>query len=136
MKRRRKTVIAGNLVKIVESTPPMPRDTRQIRNEKHKTTSAAQKALNHKNAQGRLEEKLAANFSSRDYFITYTYRPGAEPATRREAKEDRARYIRKLREIRHRRGQPLFWIIFMPLLMPSVMNRMQRKSSLFGCMAM
>lgn len=111
MKRRRKTIIAGNLVKIIESTPPLPRDTHQARSAKRRVTTAAQKALNHKSLQGRLEEKLAANFSSRDYFITYTYRPSAEPKNRKEAKKHKAQYIRRLREIRKRRGQPLLWIM-------------------------
>ena len=111
MKRRRKTIIAGTLVKIVEYTPPMPRDAQQIRSARHRTTTAAQKALNHRTAQGKLESKLATNFSSRDYFITLTYRPGAEPANRREAADHRARFIRKLRSARSRRGQPLRWIL-------------------------
>ena len=111
MKRRRKTVIAGNLVKIVEYIPPMPRDNQQTRSARQHTTTEARKALNHRTAQGRLEEKLATNFSTRDYFITYTYRPGAEPASRKEAKRHRAHYIRLLREARSRRGQPLRWIM-------------------------
>ncbi len=110
MKRRRKTITAGALVKIVEYIPQFPRDTPQVRQAKHKTTAAAQKALNHKTAQGRLEEKLAANFSNRDYFVTFTYRPDEEPASRRDAIKHRARYIRRLKSVRSRRGQPLRWI--------------------------
>ena len=111
MKRRRKTIIAGNLVKIVEYTPPLPRDNQQTRSARQKATTAAQKTLNHRTAQGKLEAKLATNFSSRDYFITFTYRPGAEPASRKEAQRHRAHYIRLLREARSRRGQPLRWIM-------------------------
>lgn len=111
MKRKRKTVIAGALVKVVEYTPQLPRDTGSIRSARRKATAAAQKALNHKTAQGRLEEKLAANFSNRDYFAVLTYRPGEEPATRKEAKKQRAEFIRKLRTVRRRRGQTLRWII-------------------------
>ena len=110
MKRRRKTVIAGELVKVVEYTPQMPRDKGHIRSARRKATEAAQKALNHRTAQGRLEEKLAANFCNRDYFATFTYRPGAEPANRAEAKKHKAQYIRRLRESRRRRGQPISWI--------------------------
>lgn len=111
MKRKRKTVIAGPLVKIVEYTPPLPRDDQQTRRARHKTTTEARKALNYRNAQGRLEAKLATNFSSRDYFITFTYRPGAEPATRKEAARHKARFIRRLRDARSNRGQPLLWIM-------------------------
>lgn len=110
MKRRRKTVIAGPLVKVVEYTPQMPRDKGMTRSARRKATAEAQKALNHRTAQGRLEEKLAANFSSRDYFATFTYRPGEEPATRKAAKEHRAQYIRRLRDARKHRRQPLKWI--------------------------
>lgn len=111
MKRRRKTIIAGNLVKIVEYTPPMPRDSQLIRSARHKTTTEAQKALNHRTAQGKLETKLAANFSSQDYFITLSYRPGEEPANRREAAKHRAIFTRRLRSARNRRGQQLRWIL-------------------------
>jgi len=111
MKRRRKTVIAGPLVKVVEYTPQMPRDKGQTRSARRKATDEAHKALNHRTAQGRLEEKLAANFTSADYFITFTYRPGEEPQSRKEAKEDRAQYIRRLRDARKRRRQPLKWVM-------------------------
>lgn len=111
MKRRRKTIIAGPLVKIVEYTPPMPHDNQQTRAARHRATSAAQRVLNHKTAQGKLESKLACNFSSRDYFVTFTYRPEEEPATRKEANKQRAQYIRRLRTARSRRGQPLRWIM-------------------------
>lgn len=111
MKKRRKTIIAGPLIKIVEYTPPMPHDNHMTRSARKKTTSAAQQALNHRTAQGRLEEKLATNFSSRDYFVTLTYRPDEEPATRRKANQDKAKFIRKMREVRNRRGQPFLWIM-------------------------
>ena len=111
MKRKRKTVIAGPLVKIVEYTPPLPRDNQITRNARHKATTEARKALNHRTAQGKLEAKLATNFSSRDYFITFTYRPGAEPATRKEAAKHKRRFIRRLRDARSQRGQPLRWIM-------------------------
>lgn len=111
MKRRRKTVIAGPLVKVVEYTPQMPRDKGLTRSARHKATAEAQKALNHRTAQGRLEEKLAANFTSADYFATFTYRPGEEPQTRSEAKRDRAQFMRRLRDSRKRRRQPLKWVM-------------------------
>ena len=110
MKRRRKTFIAGNLVKIIEYTPIFPQDSLQVKREKRKVSSLAQQAQNLKKAQEKLELKLAANFSNRDYFVTFTYRPGAEPAKRKQVQKHKAQYIRKLREIRSRRGQPLKWI--------------------------
>ena len=111
MKHRRKTVIAGNLVKIIESSIQLPHDTQQARHDKKEANREAKKAANVRTAQGRLEELLACNFSSRDYFVTLTYRKGAEPNNRRETKKHKAQYIRRLRETRSRRGQPLRWIV-------------------------
>lgn len=110
MKKRRKTVIAGNLVKVVEYTPTMPQDRPIIRSARRKATTAAQKALNQRTAQGRLEEKLACNFTTKDFFATFTYRPGEEPASRREATKHRKQYIRRLRTIRKRRGETLRYV--------------------------
>lgn len=110
MKKRRKTIYAGTLVKIVEYTPPKPRDTPRQRAAKHKATTAAQKALNFKTAQGRLELKLAANFNTSDYFCTFTYSAGQEPASRKEANRHKVQFLRRLREVRRRRGQLLKWI--------------------------
>ena len=111
MKLRRKTIIAGDLVKIAEYSPPMPRDNQKTRRIRQKATKEAQRLLNRINAYARLEEKLAANFSNRDYFVTFTYRKGEEPASRKEAKEHRAQFIRRLRDSRKRREQPLLWIM-------------------------
>ena len=110
MKRRRKTIIAGNLVKVIESTIQLPRDTPQARRDKREADREAKKAANVRTAQGHLEETLACNFSSLDYFVTLTYRKGEEPKNRREAKKHKAQYIRRLRDARARRGQPLRWI--------------------------
>lgn len=110
MKKRRKTIYAGNLVKVVEYTPPMPRDTPQQRAAKHKATTEAQKLLNHRTAQGKLEVKLAANFTRQDYFCTFTYAPGQEPRSRKEANQHKAQYVRRVRAQRGRRGQVMKWV--------------------------
>ena len=113
MKLRRKMIIAGSLVKIIEYTPPFPPDSARTRSVKQRASRAAQKALNHKTAQGRLEEKLAANFTSSDYFVTLTFREDALPADRKTAKLRKEQYIRRLRTAYARRGFPLRWIIAM-----------------------
>lgn len=110
MKKRRKTIIAGLLVKVVEYTPPMPRDTPRQRAAKHKATTLAQRRLNFRTAQGRLEALLAANFTWNDYFVTLTYEPGKEPKNRAEAKRHKREYLRRIRAQRKRRGQALKWI--------------------------
>ena len=109
MKKRRKTIYAGSLVKVVEYLPPMPRDTPQRRAAKHKATTAAQQLLNYRTAQGKLELKLAANFTAKDYFCTFTYAPGQEPRSRSEANRHKAQFVRRLRYQRAKRGQVLKW---------------------------
>lgn len=110
MKKRRKTIYAGTLVKVVEYIPPFPHDTTQQRAAKHKTTTAAQKRLNFRNAQGKLELKLAANFCRNDYFCTFTYDLESEPKTREEVKRHKEKFIRALRAQRRNRAQGLKWI--------------------------
>ena len=111
MKKRRKTVIAGDLVKIVEYIPPFPNDDARQRSAKRKTTSEAQKILNFRTAQGALESKLATNFSKNDYFATLTYSPDFEPANRKAANKDKQKYIRRLRDQRKRAGAVLKWVV-------------------------
>lgn len=108
MKKRRRKITGGNLVKVVDYTPPAPRDTKQQRAAKHKTTTAAQKIINTKLAQGRLEMKLAANFSNKDYFVTFTY-DGDNP-DRKTVKRDKNAFIRQLRTARRARNQDFKWI--------------------------
>lgn len=110
MKKRRKTIIAGSLVKVIEYTPPVGKISPQKRGARCKATTAAQRKLNHKTAQGRLENKLAANFSASDYFCTFTYAPGEEPQTRKEVNIHKQKYIRDLRTMRKKRGQDLKWV--------------------------
>ena len=70
MAKRKKTIIAGPIVKTIIYTAPEPQDGKRARAEKSKMTSAAQKAMNDKTARGRLEMLLAANFTGRDLFVT------------------------------------------------------------------
>ena len=54
MAKRKKTIIAGSIVKTILYTAPEPRDGERTRAEKSRMTSAAQKAMNDKTARGRL----------------------------------------------------------------------------------
>ena len=110
MKSRWKKITSGNLVKEAVYSAPLPRDNPQQRAAKHKITTAAQKRLNFRTAQGKLELKLAANFTWKDYFITLTYKEGQEPKSRKEVKTHKAQYMRKLRTQRKRRGQDIKWV--------------------------
>lgn len=52
MAKRKKTIIAGPIVKTIIYTAPEPQDGKRARAEKSKMTSAAQKAMNDKTARG------------------------------------------------------------------------------------
>lgn len=110
MAKRKKTIIAGQLVKTIIYTAPEPLDGKRARAEKSKATTAAQKAMNDKTARGRLEMLLAANFTGYDLFVTLTYRPGDLPPNRAEAVKILRRFIKALREYRRARGQELKYI--------------------------
>ena len=85
MAKRKKTIIAGSIVKTIIYTAPEPLDGKRTRAEKSRMTTAAQKAMNDKAARGRLEMLMAANFTGRDLFITTTYRDDDLPPNRAEA---------------------------------------------------
>ena len=73
-------------MKTVVYTVPQPRDSEHVRAGKSKITSAAQRDLNFRTAQGRLEMLLAANFGSKDLFCTLTYRDEDLPGSHAVAK--------------------------------------------------
>lgn len=110
MAKRKKTIIAGRIRKVVIYTAPEPRDTPRQRAEKSRMTSAAQKAANDRTAKGRLEMKLACNFGGRDLFLTLTYRDGSLPGTRAEAVQNVRGFIADLRKARRLRGAGLRYI--------------------------
>lgn len=104
MAKRKKVITAGRLVKVVVYTVPQPRDAEHVRAAKSKMTTAAQRALNFRTAQSRLEMLLAANFSKQDLFCTLTYRDDCLPEKLAEAKKRIRAFIRLLRKERQRRG--------------------------------
>ena len=110
MAKRKKTIVAGQIVKTIIYTAPEPQDGKRARAEKSKITSAAQKAMNDKAARGRLEMLMAANFEGRDLFVTLTYREEDLPPNRAEAVKRVRRFLRMLRQERKARGQELKYI--------------------------
>lgn len=110
MAKRKKTIIAGRIVKTIIYTAPEPLDGKRARAEKSRMTSAAQKAMNDKAARGRLEMLLAANFTGRDLFITLTYRDANLPPNRAAAVKNVRGFLRMFREHRKARGQELKYI--------------------------
>lgn len=110
MAKRKKTIIAGQLVKTIIYTAPEPLDGKRARAEKSKATTAAQKAMNDKTARARLEMLLAANFTGYDLFVTLTYSLAYLPPNRAAAVKTLRRFIKALREHRRARGQELKYV--------------------------
>ena len=110
MAKRKKTIIAGSIVKTILYTAPEPRDGERARAEKSRMTSAAQKAMNDKTARGRLEMLLAANFEGQDLFVTLTYRDADLPGRRADAVKNVRKFIKQLRAHRRARGQELKYV--------------------------
>lgn len=110
MARKMKIIEAGDLVKQVIYTAPEPRDGPQVRAQKSRATSEAQKRMNDRSARERLEMEIATNFTRRDLFLTYTYDDEHFPATRKEAENNLKKVIRSLRSVRRKQGHELKYI--------------------------
>ena len=110
MAKRKKTIIAGPLVKTILYTAPEPNDTPRVRAVKSRMTTAAQKAMNDKAACAKLEMLLAANFTGRDLFLTLTYDNTHLPRNRREARTMIRKLWKQVRAYRKARGQALKYI--------------------------
>ena len=107
MEKRKKTIIAGRLVKTIIYTAPEPQDGPRVRAVKSRMTTAAQKAMNDKAARVKLEMLLAANFGPRDLFVTLTYRDENLPAKRAGAIKNVRNFLKHLNEHSNARGQTL-----------------------------
>lgn len=110
MAKRKKTIIAGQIVKAAIYTAPEPLDGQRARAEKSRMTTAAQKAMNNKAARAKLEMLIAANYGGRDLFVTLTYRDEDLPPDRAEAVERLRRFIKTLRAQRKKQGQTLKYL--------------------------
>lgn len=110
MAKRKKTIIAGRIVKTSIYTAPEPIDGQRARAEKSRMTTAAQKAMNNKTARARLEMLMAANYSGRDLFVTLTYRDEDLPRNRAAAVERLRKFIKALRAQRRKHGQTLKYL--------------------------
>lgn len=110
MAKRKRTIIAGQLVRTVIYTAPEPRDGQRARAAKSRMTTAAQKAMNDKAACVKLEMLIAANFSPSDIFATLTYRDDDLPEAREAAVRNVRAFLKHLRTYRRVRGQELKYI--------------------------
>ena len=110
MAKRKRVITAGRLVKEIIYTVPQPRDGERVRAGRSKLTTAAQRALNYRTAQGHLEMLLAANFDKKDLFCTLTYRDDCLPEKLAEAKKRIRAFLRLLRRERRRHGLDLKYV--------------------------
>lgn len=67
-------------------------------------SSEAQRKLNARNAQRKLEQLINANFGAGDILVTCTYQPGCQPDTDERAHRDMANLITRLRRMYKKQG--------------------------------
>ena len=73
-------------------------------------TSAAQQFYNYKLSWRELELMIAANFASKDYFVTFTYDNDHLPESKDAAVVLFKKFLRNLRDTRRKRGQELRYL--------------------------
>ena len=105
-----KHITAGLLHIEVIGTVPDQHIGGKRRAGRNRPTCAAQQFYNNKLSYQELELMIAANFGSKDYFVTFTYDDAHIPETKEAASNVLKKYFRSLREIRRRRGEELKYI--------------------------
>lgn len=80
------------------------------RSRKWRPTPKAQARLNEYNSQQKLRRLIEANFTSRDYWVTPTFRPDALPQSPEELLRIFQNFIRRLKRIYAKRGVELKYI--------------------------
>lgn len=108
--KRQKIITAGNLVSVIQYTPPMPRDVEQVRAEKQRITSKARQRINDRTAWRKLEALLYCNFGAGDLFLTLTYRNADLPKDRKAANACLRRFFAALRQVRRDEGKTLKYV--------------------------
>ena len=110
MARAIKHIKAGLLNFEIIGTVPEASPVRQRRSGRCCATCAAQQFYNDKCSWRELELKLAANYRSRDYVVTGTYDNAHLPRNKAETKKCCYKYLRRLRDVRRKRGQDLRYV--------------------------
>lgn len=80
------------------------------RRPRRKPTPEQIERQNQKNREKTCRRKLRMYFDVNDYFVTMTYRKDARPPDMAAAKDDFAKFLRKLRRGYKEQGQPMLWI--------------------------
>lgn len=105
-----KHIRAGMLnIEIIGNVPEQSPGCRH-RGARSKPTSAAQQFYNHKMSWRELELLIAANFGSKDYFLTFTYDNEHLPENKEEAAACFKKFLRRLRDTRSRRKEDLYYL--------------------------
>ena len=104
----RKTWKAGRTVE-VKKTYSARYGKKIPRGENIKQTSEAQENVNYRNAVDELRRILNANYKPGDWHAIFTY-PNAKPPTPVQAKRDKERFTRKLRELYPKLGAELKYV--------------------------
>lgn len=110
MAKRLKVVTAGQLVYEYLVPLTVPEDTIGRRSKLRKVSSAAQQFMNLKNSWRELELTIAENFKAGDLVITSTYDNEHLPETKTAANTLFAKFVRKLRAVRGKRGEELRYL--------------------------
>ncbi len=104
-----KHIRAGLLnIEIIGSIPELKE--RKARAPKQRATSPAQLFYNNKCSWQELELLLAQNFGKGDTVVTLTYDDTHLPRNKNTAKQQIRKFLRKLREVRKRRGEALCYV--------------------------
>ena len=110
MKKRMTKVTAGRLVSVVVYYQPSSADDPATRAAKQRASSEARARINRRYSWQKLEALLAANFGSKDLWVTLTYDDDHYPPCRREAVRRMQNYMRALRAARKIEGADLLYI--------------------------
>lgn len=111
MAKVRRIITAGRLVVDTVYTVRNGHEDERGRAAKAHITTAAQKALNLKASSGKLERLLYCNFTSSDLYLHLTYDNEHLPKSYKEANRVLRKFLRQLRDQRHREGgEPLRYI--------------------------
>lgn len=108
--KRLTKITAGSLVRVVVYSQATAGDGPAARSAKLRTASEARARINRRLSWQQLEGLLAANFGSRDLWVTLTYDDEHYPPSRRAAVSRMQSYIRALRGARHLRSQALRYV--------------------------
>lgn len=105
-----KHIRAGMLNIEIIGNVPEKQPGKPGRSAKSKPTCAAQQFYNHKLSWRELELTIAANFNSRDYFVTFTYDDAHLPEDKEAAATCFKKFLRHLRDVRKRRNEDLRYL--------------------------